>query len=313
MTVTVLKTFIKKKGPRIIKYRCYKNYNERSFKHDLLNWFEMVDEEFINYDKFLDIFLKVLNKHAPLKHKTVRGNQSPFMTKELSKSMMLRSKLKNKHNKCPNDENLKIYRKQRNYCVNLLAKLKKKYYNNLDIKLFDNNITFWQQIKPLFSDEKSSTQNNITIIDNGIVYTEQKEVAEKLNNFFADAVDDLEIEPYVTDTSILSNNIPDIIERYSNHPSILKIKENVQLNDKFKFNDITSTQIKHEIDSINPKKSCIGNDIPAKILMSNSEIVCDHLAKIYNDSKNNQNYPISMKIADVIPVYKPNEKNEKVF
>ena len=119
MTVTVLKTFIKKKGPRIIKYRCYKNYNERSFKHDLLNCFEMVDEEFINYDKFLNIFLKVLNKHAPLKHKTVRGNQSPFMTKELSKAIMLRSKLKNKHNKCPNDENLKIYRKQRNYCVSL--------------------------------------------------------------------------------------------------------------------------------------------------------------------------------------------------
>ena len=143
--------------------------------------------------------------------------------------------------------------------------MKKKYYNNLDIKLFDSNITFWQQIKPLFSDKKSSTQNNITIIDDGIVYTEQKEVAEKLNNFFVDAVDDLEIEPYVTDTSILSDNIPDIIERYSNHPSNLKIKENVQLNDKFKFNDITSTQIKHEIDSINPKKSCIGNDIPAKI------------------------------------------------
>ena len=42
--------------------------------------------------------------------------------------------------------------------------------------------------------------------------------------------------------------------------------------------------------------------------MGNSDIVCGHLANIYNDGKNNQNYPISLKIADVIPVYKPNEK-----
>ena len=315
MTVTVLKMYIRKKEPRCIKYRCYKNYNERKFKNDLLNCFEMWDEESINYDKFLDIFLRVLDKHAPLKQKVVRGNQSPFMTKELSKAIMQRSKLKNKFNKCPNDENLTLYKKQRNYCVNLLSKEKKKYYNNLDIKLFDDNKTFWQQIKPLFSDKKSILQNNITIIDNDIVYTEKKEVAEKLNNFFIDAVDDLEIEPFtcVNDAVILSGNIPNIIKMYENHPSIVKIKEKVKLDDTFKFNDITSSQIKQEIERINPKKSCIGNDIPAKILMGNSDIVCDHLANIYNKSKNSQNYPTSMKIADVIPVYKPNEKNEKVF
>ena len=154
-------------------------------------------------------------------------------------------------------------------------------------------------------------QNSITIIDDGIVYTEQKMVAEKLNSFFVDAVDDLEIEPCITVEGIFSDNIPDIIKRYENHPSIAKIRENGQIRDKFVFKDVTS-QIKHEIDRINPKKSCTGNDITAKILMGNSDI-CEYLANIYNNSKNNQNYPISMKIADVIPVYKPNEKNEKVF
>ena len=57
----------------------------------------------------------MIDKHAPLKRKTVRGNQSPFLTKELSKAIMLRSKLKNKYNKCPNDENLRLYKKKRNY------------------------------------------------------------------------------------------------------------------------------------------------------------------------------------------------------
>ena len=92
----------------------------------------MLEAESINYENFLDIFLKVLDKHAPLKQKNIRGNQSPFMTKKLSRAIMLRSKLKNKSNKWPNDENIKMYKKQRNYCVNLLAIEKTNYYNNLN-------------------------------------------------------------------------------------------------------------------------------------------------------------------------------------
>ena len=313
MTLTVFKLYVKKKEPRYIKYRCYKNFNEIHFRLDLLNCFEVLEQESINYDNFLDIFSKVLNIHAPLKKKIIRGNHSPFMTKALSKAIMQRSKFKDKFNKCPNDENLRLYRKQRNFCVNLLNKLKKRYYNNLDLKLFDDNKTFWQHIKPLFSDKKNLSHNCISIIDDGIVYTDNKEVAEKLNNFFIDTVDDLEIEPFVNDVNIFSENVPEIIKRYENHPSIIKIKEKVQIKDTFVFKDIKSSEIKQKIDRVNPKKACIDNDIPARILMANSDIVCEYLALIYNKSKNNQNYPTSMKIADVIPVYKPNEKNEKVF
>ena len=172
---------------------------------------------------------------------------------------------------------------------------------------------FGNTIKPLFSDKKGTLQNSITIIDDGILYTEQQVVAEKLNNLFVDAIDDLEIKPCITDEGILSHNIPEILKRYENHPSIVNITENVQIEDKFVFKDVTSSQIKHEIVRTNPKKSCTGNDIPAKILIDNSDILSEYLANIYNNSKNNQNYPISMKIADVIPVYKPNEENDKVF
>ena len=39
----------------------------------------------------------VLNKNAPIKEKIVRGNEAPFMTKELSKTIIKRSKLKNRY------------------------------------------------------------------------------------------------------------------------------------------------------------------------------------------------------------------------
>ena len=54
----------------------------------------------------------------------------PFMTKDLPKNIMKRSRLRNKCLK-NNEENRKLYTKQRNYSVSLLRKAKKAYYENL--------------------------------------------------------------------------------------------------------------------------------------------------------------------------------------
>ena len=55
------------------------------------------------------------------------------MNKTLSKEFMHRSKLKNRYNKNPTEENRIAYKKHRNFCVSLLKKEKKKYNNNLDM------------------------------------------------------------------------------------------------------------------------------------------------------------------------------------
>ena len=51
------------------------------------------------YDDFEEAFLSLLIKHALLKKKILRHNNGPFMTNELRKEIMKRSKLKNKYNK----------------------------------------------------------------------------------------------------------------------------------------------------------------------------------------------------------------------
>ena len=235
------------------------------------------------------------------------------MTKKLSKAIMQRSKLKNKFNKCPSDENNRLYKQQRNYCTNLLAKEKKNYFNNLDLNIFKDNKTFWQRVKPLFSEKKCALKNNIAIVENDVIYTKEEEVAEKLNNFFIVAVGDLEIEsfPTVSKKDVTSENIQEIIKMHALHPSVVKIKENVEIVEKFNFKNVSSNQIKDEINKLNQKKACISNDIPAKVLMGSSDIVCKPLSNIYNNCKNKKDYPISLKTADITPVLKPNEKNEK--
>ena len=45
---------------------------------------------------------------------------------------MNRARLKNISNKYPTNENVEAFKKYRNFCVSLLRKEKKEYFNNLD-------------------------------------------------------------------------------------------------------------------------------------------------------------------------------------
>ena len=83
-----------------------------------------------------------LDKHAPLKKRYVRANQSPFMNKKLSKEIMKKSRLRNKFLNTKSDIDRKAYNKQRNYVVSLLRNEKNNFYSNLDTKVVTDNRTF---------------------------------------------------------------------------------------------------------------------------------------------------------------------------
>ena len=235
--------------------------------------------------------MKVLDSHAPRKQKLARGNHQPFMNKTLSKAFMHRSKLKNIYNKSPTELNKTNYKKQRNFCVSLLAKEKKKHYNNLDLRVLGDNKKFWQNIKPLFSSKQNISQKNIVIVEMETIISKNDEVAEKLNIFFIKAVENLEIEQFSpnAEKDIQTKDIEKIIKMYEKHPSIMKIKENVKIEGKFKFTDTTPEDIKSEINKLDRKKSSVENDVPTKILIDSRDIVCDYLANIYNNSKISDN------------------------
>ena len=145
--------------------------------------------------RFCELSVNILNKHAPRKKKYARGNQMPFFTKELSTEIMTRSILRNKYLKDRNEENRAIYVKQRSYCVFLLRRSKKKYYENLDERNLMDNKLFWKTIKPSFSG-KIVTGDRIHLTENGEVVKTELENAEALNNFFGNVIKNLMIPKY---------------------------------------------------------------------------------------------------------------------
>ena len=68
--------------------------------------------------------MDTLNSFHPIKKKYARANQMPFTTKNLSKEIMTRSKLRNKYLKHKTEENRFLCIQQRNKYVSLLRKTK---------------------------------------------------------------------------------------------------------------------------------------------------------------------------------------------
>ena len=99
-------------------YRSCKNFELKHFNITSKSQLEKLNDS--AYNEFETAFCSVLNKHAPNKVKMLRHNNNCFMTKNLRKAVMHRSKFKNRFNKCRTYENWCNYKTQRNYCVNLL-------------------------------------------------------------------------------------------------------------------------------------------------------------------------------------------------
>ena len=114
-TVTVFKSYLKKRKPKELTYRDFKNSNQQ-FRTEL-----------------------------------VRNNQSSFITKEVRKTIMTRSRLRNKFLKTKSQECKQAYNKQRNLCVKKVRIAKKNYFNNLNVRNITDNKQFWNTGKPFFS------------------------------------------------------------------------------------------------------------------------------------------------------------------
>ena len=113
------------------------------------------------------------------------------MNKSLSKAIMLRSKFRNIFLKNRTEENRRNYSKQRNLCVALLHKSKRKYFRNLDAKKVCDNKKFWSVVKPLLSNKVVSNEK-INLIEHNNIENDKK-TATFLNNFFSNVITSLSI------------------------------------------------------------------------------------------------------------------------
>ena len=128
MILTFFRSYFSRLPPKTITYRSFR-YFETKDLYELENKLRTKECNWgVKYDDLTNIFRSTLDSHAPLKQKQVRGNQAPFMTKELSKAIMARSRMKNKNNKWSSTKNFLAIKQIKNKCTNLTKTAKKQYF-----------------------------------------------------------------------------------------------------------------------------------------------------------------------------------------
>ena len=305
-----MKAYFPKLRPKLVNYRDFKKFSNVAFRDELLT---NLCHSAPNYDDFIKMVNRVLDRHAPQKKRYIRANQKPFITSELNKAIMNRSRLRNRYLKLRTSESKIAYTKLRNYTVNLVRKEKKIYYNNLDLKIITDNKQFWKNVKPLLSD-KISKSSKTTLVNNNRIVSDYRGICDIFNTFFVNVVPNLNILEFTGSDNlhehVIGDSVQSILYKYRNHPSIIKIKEKRDSNDKFVFSFVSENQIGNLSRNLNRRKSSQKN-IPIKQITDNLDIFSQVMTEYFNNTVNTSECPSAMKLADVIPVFKKNERSIK--
>ena len=309
LTYTVLKMHYSKQQHKVIKYRCYKKFDPDVFRSDLLKEVSSINLKNDEFDKFKYLVFKVLEAHAPVKEKYIRYNQGSFMTNDLRKAIMNRSRLLNKFKKDNSEQNKWGYKKQRNLCVKLLKKAKRTFYNTLDVKKISDNKTFWKTIKPNFT-EKTIKDQKITLVENDSVISEDSELAEVFSKYFENVVKNLNIQrPFFSQEH--DDPIANAITNFEQYPSILKIKENRNVCSPFSFEPVSLDEIIKETLNLDASKATQKSDIPTKIIKQNQDIFSEFIFENVNNMIDTDIYPEQLKWAVVKPAHKKDFRTDK--
>ena len=125
--------------------RNYKKFDNSTFREALNRELLKYNLNNIEYDTYQEVIVSLLNVYAPLK-KYFRTNHAHFVTKELQKAIMERTRFRNIYLKQRNETTKVVCNQQRNKYVRILKKSKKSYFESLDLKFVKDNKNFRKKI-----------------------------------------------------------------------------------------------------------------------------------------------------------------------
>ncbi|XP_068697070.1 uncharacterized protein [Montipora foliosa] len=117
LVFAVRKNKLAKPKPREIEYRSMRQFNNDAFLQDLRNvpWdtayiYDNVDDL---WDHWVTLFNEILDNHAPIKKKRIRGDQLPWITPEIQREISRRNRLFKLHARNPTEASWNDYTKNK--------------------------------------------------------------------------------------------------------------------------------------------------------------------------------------------------------
>ena len=143
---------------------------------------------------FLDTFIKLYNKHCPLKrvkNKNLNTNNKPWFTNGLRNACLKKNLLYKKILKKRTLAVQSRYKSYKNKLTNILRKSEKMYYNQLLHEQRDHIKRTWQTLNALIKKSKQSSTYPESFDDNGKCVSDKNVAVNKVNQYFANVGVDL--------------------------------------------------------------------------------------------------------------------------
>ena len=245
-----------------------------------------------SYKEFITNLKNLLNKYFPLvKLSRSKAKNKPFVTAGIRVSIKHRDRLYQKYRNNDNDINKSIWRKYANKVDNVLRISEIMYYKNQLKNHSSNSQSLWKIFGKILNNKKSSSNTINKININNADISDSYLIVQEFNKYFCSIGDKLAQK---------FNNA-----NYSDrHKTYLRNK----VERCFYFHEIKESEIEHEIDKLDNKKSSGHDDISAKFLKLCKPAVIKPLVLIFNQSILTGEYPSELKIAKVIPLFKKGAK-----
>ena len=159
----------------------------------------------------------------------------------------------------PLEKTLKTWRKkkQKNKCNKLYRKAKNDHLKNITRSKFNSNNNFWRFVKP-FLTNKGVFGTDFIKKDNQFIYNEIELVEIFISHYMNFVENMIGIPSDISPLYNLQENevycVKQIINKFENHPSIVGIKKNVNIVEKFTIKESTVLDINTLLKSVNTKK-----------------------------------------------------------
>ena len=143
--------------------------------------------------------------------------------------------------------------------------------------------------------------------------TDEKSIAKIFNDSFTGIIKDLHIQRSEFDSKPvkLSNNpVFSAVNKFQNHPSILKIKSN-RTYPGFTFPLVNYEEVFTELKHLDTSKTTQLEGIPAKIVRGNLNVFATFLVKGINTCIRKREFLDELKTADITPAFKKGDEHCK--
>ena len=312
LVATTMKSTVPRLKPKQIKYRSYKNFVPENFLKDVKQAkFECNETNpDKSYDQLTTDFRNIVDKHAPIKTKFLRGNNAPFMNRELKKAMYTRARFKTRLNKHPSRENEVAFKKQRNRCVALRKKAIKNHFKRVTSNGLMSNKAFWDLVKPFLSNKGGLAGTDISLVKDDKIVTNDHDLCEIFNDYYINIVENTSGKKpsSIADTNSIDDDreiVRLILDKYKDHPSILAIVQDPEHTfETFSFNEVTTRDVWLQLKRLDGSKSTGVDQIPPKLVSLASDELAVPLTNAINCSIRNFIFPQNAKTAAVCPLDK---------